>query len=64
MNTKLERILPKMCCPICHEGFRLLINLEKDDEVLEGSLHCPGGHQYGIHAGVIDFGSQEQDGGE
>ena len=61
MKTKLELILPKMRCPLCGEIFQLQITKTEKDEVIEGLLCCGENHRFGIHAGVVDFGSQEQE---
>ena len=62
MKTKLELLLPRMQCPVCREKMQLQIDKSDNDEVIEGALHCINNHRFGIHAGVIDFGSQEQKG--
>lgn len=36
---------------------------EENGEVVEGALLCKKGHRFGIHGGVVDFGSQEQESG-
>ncbi|WP_022757982.1 methyltransferase domain-containing protein [Butyrivibrio fibrisolvens] len=61
MKTKLELILPKMRCPLCGGKFQLQIGKTEKDEVIEGLLCCGENHRFGIHAGVVDFGSQEQE---
>lgn len=61
MKTKLELILPKMRCPVCHGSLKLLATETEKDEVIEGALTCDNNHSFGIHAGVVDFGSQEQE---
>ncbi len=61
MKTKLELILPKMRCPVCHGSLKLLATETEKDEVIEGALTCHNNHSFGIHAGVVDFDSQEQE---
>ncbi|SFQ41172.1 Ubiquinone/menaquinone biosynthesis C-methylase UbiE [Lachnospiraceae bacterium XBB1006] len=63
MDRKYEKILEKLWCSECHEVFRLISEKEECGEVVEGVLLCANGHRFGIHGGVADFGSQEQESG-
>lgn len=57
-----KEILGLLVCPICKGKFLLEARELENDEVVEGSLVCEKAHRYAIRKGVIDFGSQEQDG--
>ena len=53
-------ILGMLRCPICNGEVQLLYGEEYKDEVIEGKLICSNAHEWSIHQGVINFGSQEQ----
>ncbi len=57
-----REILGLLVCPICKGKFLLEEREIDEQEVVEGSLVCEKAHRYAIRKGVIDFGSQEQDG--
>ncbi len=60
--NKVEKLLKKMRCPKCHGMFKLTTYQIEGNDIVEGTLQCENAHQFGIHAGVIDFGSEEQEG--
>lgn len=55
-------ILDVLVCPICKGKFWLEERELEGQEVIEGSLICEKEHRFAIRKGVIDFGSQEQEG--
>lgn len=55
-------ILGLLSCPICKGKFSLNEREVENEEIVEGSLICANAHRYAIRKGVIDFGSQEQEG--
>lgn len=55
-------ILKILRCPVCGSAFELEANETEDEEIIEGVLECEEGHEYFIREGVIDFGSEEQEG--
>jgi len=57
-----REILGLLVCPICKGKFLLEEREIEEQEVVEGSLICEKGHRYVIRKGVIDFGSEEQEG--
>jgi len=61
-DHQIEKLLHKMCCPKCHSKFKLVPYKVEGTDVVEGTLQCEHSHRFGIHAGVIDFGSEEQEG--
>lgn len=63
MDGKYKKLIEKLWCPECHEAFQMISEREEGGEVVEGALLCKNGHRFGIHGGVADFGSQEQEGG-
>ena len=57
-----KEILGLLVCPVCKGTFSLEEREVDEQEVVEGSLICANAHRYAIRRGVIDFGSQEQEG--
>lgn len=57
-----KEILGVLYCPVCKAKFSLEEKEREGEEVVEGSLVCDNAHRYGIRKGVIDFGSEEQEG--
>lgn len=55
-----EAIVNYLCCPKCRTNLALNIDIEKDGDVLEGSLDCECGHTFHITKGIADFNSTEQ----
>lgn len=55
-----KAIMNHLCCPKCRGNLSLLVEVESEDDVLEGTLTCVGGHTYRISQGVADFNSEEQ----
>jgi len=57
-----KEIMGILVCPVCKGKFSLEEREMEAEEVVEGSIVCEKAHRYAIHRGVVDFGSQEQDG--
>lgn len=53
-------IVDHLCCPKCKANLALRIDIENEDDVMEGVLSCENGHTYRISRGVADFNSEEQ----
>jgi len=55
-----KAIVNYLCCPKCRTSLTLRVEVENEDDVLEGALTCACGHVYRISRGVADFNSKEQ----
>lgn len=55
-----QEIVGILKCPCCGTDFELVTEKEENGEIIEGKLICAHKHTYKIFAGVIDFGSEEQ----
>lgn len=55
-----KAIVNYLCCPKCRTSFALRVEVENEDDVLEGALTCACGHTFRISQGVADFNSEEQ----
>lgn len=55
-----KAIVDHLCCPKCRSNLNLRVEIENEDEVLDGALVCENGHTFCITQGVADFNSEEQ----
>ncbi len=55
-----KAIVNYLCSPKCRTSFALRVEVENEDDVLEGALTCACGHTFRISQGVADFNSEEQ----
>lgn len=55
-----KAIVNYLCCPKCRADLALRVEIENEDDVLEGALTCACGHTFRISQGVADFNSKEQ----
>lgn len=55
-----KAIVNYLRCPKCRTNLALRVEVENEDDVLEGALTCACGHTYRISQGVADFNSKEQ----
>lgn len=55
-----KAILNHLCCPKCRSELSLRVEIESEEDVLEGALLCESGHVFQISQGVADFNSEEQ----
>ncbi|MEG0308481.1 MAG: class I SAM-dependent methyltransferase [Clostridium sp.] len=56
-----KEILKLLKCPKCNGELSLTIENEENSEIIDGKLRCNDGHDWAIRAGVINFGSVEQE---
>lgn len=56
-----KKIVEILRCPCCGRNFELVTEKEENGEIIEGHLICAQKHTYRIFAGIIDFGSREQE---
>ncbi len=55
-----KAIVNDLCCPKCRTNLTLRVEVENEDDVLEGALTCACGHTFRISQGVADFNFKEQ----